>query len=194
MIHCKDYSLGNLSQEFEGIVYTEKWLPINGYEGIYEISDFGRVKNILKNKIITQTPTDKRGYLRVTLNKNKAYVSKYVHILVGLHFIPNDKNKRTVNHKKGIKGDNVYFMLEWNTYSENHKHAYKELGRVHSMKGVTGYKNKRSKELVCVDTGIKYGSLSEAGRLLKIPFQNISKVCKGKRSSTHGLTFQYTNG
>jgi hypothetical protein len=84
-------------------------------------------------------------------------------------------------------------MLEWNTYGENHEHSYRELGRVHSMKGRMGYDNKKSKEIICTTTGIKYSSSSEAGRLLNIPFQNISKVCKGKRPRAHGLVFKFIN-
>lgn len=186
-----------------GIEQEEQWKDVFDYEGLYIVSDLGRVKALDRTKwsgkgyynlpthILKQTPTDKRGYVRVTFTKDGKTVGKYVHILVANLFIENPLKKRTVNHIFGDKKDNRKVSLEWMTYGENHKHSYKQLGRKHSMKGITGYDNKKSKEILCVTTGKKYGSLSEAGRELNIPFQNISKVCHGKRPSAHGLTFKY---
>lgn len=178
----------------DGTEQMERWLPIEGFDGLYEISDLGRVKSHHDgDKICTITPSDERNYLRATLSKNGIDNRRYVHRLVGQYFLNNPHKKRTINHKKGITWDNRYFELEWNTHSENHKHAYDKLNRQHSQLGRTGYKSKRSKEIMCVTTGQVFGSLSEAGRILNIPFQNISKVCKGKRPSAHNLVFKYTN-
>lgn len=191
-----------------GVEQTEEWRAVSGYEGFYEVSDLGRVKSLdrfifynksainptLKNGIILkQSETDERGYVRVQLTVDKKEYRQYVHIIVAEHFIPNPDNKRTVNHKKGNKKDNRKISIEWQTYGENHEHSYRELGRIHSQVGKTGYNNNQSKEILCVTTGMVYGSLSEASRDLNIPFQNISKVCLGKRHTAHGLSFKYIN-
>lgn len=205
--HWNNLSLIPIVEEIDGVVYVEEWRPIKRYKGMYEVSNFGRVKSLGRaiqtktrpkynksEKIIKSTPTDKRGYLRAPLTRNSISKHFYVHRLVGIHFLPNPHKKRTVNHKFGNKKDNRVWFLEWNTHGENHEHSYRELGRKHAMSGITGYDNKASKEILCITTGEKFGSLSEAGRALNIPFQNISKVCKGKRPTAHGLVFKYTNG
>lgn len=119
----------------------EIWKDIEGYEGSYQVSNLGRVKSIERvvkgkrtgHKKIEEhilTPPIVRGYCRVTLansGKNRKVFS--VHRLVAIAFIPNPENKKTVNHKNGIRNDNRLENLEWATYSENCKHGFKELGR-----------------------------------------------------------------
>lgn len=127
-------SLENLHTVFDGILYTERWLPIAGYEGIYQISSFGRVKalsinklhgryySICKEKILKQKIAS-TGYPGLSLSKDKVSIDFAVHRLVAEHFIPNPENKSQVNHKEGIKTDNRFFMLEWVTPKENTYHA-----------------------------------------------------------------------
>lgn len=109
----------------------EQWRNIIGYEGYYEISNFGRVKtnhkktNALKgiNKIKKQY-IHPNGHLIVGLNINNIRISVKVHRLVAIAFIPNPLNKRVVNHKDGNKQNNHTDNLEWATHSENLFHAY----------------------------------------------------------------------
>lgn len=195
VLHCENLSLEDIP--------GEKWVPIAGFEGYYEVSDMGRVKSLsrtittekfksdLKASIMTQIPSDKRGYLRIGLSKNGTTENKYVHILVGKHFIPNPLKKRTVNHKRGNKKDNRAISLEWHTYSEQHKHAFRVLGRKHYNSGKTGYAHKHAKEIECITTGKRYGSICVAAAELKLSFQNISKVCRGQRHHTGGLVFKF---
>ncbi len=109
----------------------EKWKSVIGYEGIYEISDLGRLRRILKprkyrpyqNKILNPCK-DKNGYFRTVLtDNNKNRKSKRVNRIVAIAFIPNPDNKPCVNHKNGIKSDNRAVNLEWVTVSENNIHA-----------------------------------------------------------------------
>ena len=113
----------------------EYWKDVVGYEGLYQVSNLGRVKSLertiqrttnkqkIKERILSQGLST-TGYKKVVLYKNKNRKNKKVHRLVAEAFIPNTENKRTVNHKNGIKTDNKFSNLEWATYSENMKHAY----------------------------------------------------------------------
>lgn len=111
----------------------EEWRDIEGYEGLYQISDFGNVKALAKSWIsgkglvksipdtILKLSIRKNGYLRITLNN--PIKTFQVHRLVAEAFIPNPENKPEVNHKDGNKLNNHKDNLEWNTSSENLKHA-----------------------------------------------------------------------
>lgn len=143
------------SGEFVGGKFTylegEDWLPIAGYEGLYEVSDLGRVRSverkvvskkghhsIYSSFILTQEKL-KNGYLRVALcceNRVKRYS---VHRLVCSTFNPNTENKPVVNHKNLNKEDNRAVNLEWCTQKENAQHA-SENGRTQQ-----GEKNRGAK-------------------------------------------------
>ena len=115
----------------------EIWKDIKDYEGLYKISNKGRVKSlrrevnfsfnrtrIIKEKILIPS-THYKGYLYIRLCKNGKVKSIKIHRLVGLMFIKNPENKLQINHKDCNKLNNNVDNLEWNTNSENQKHAYK---------------------------------------------------------------------
>lgn len=103
-----------------------EWKPVKGLEGLYEISNTGLVKSLRRiGKIMTQYTT-KCGYKRTALyDKNMKQKHYFVHRLVAKAFLENHDLKKWVNHKNGIKTDNVVGNLEWCTPSENHFHAYR---------------------------------------------------------------------
>lgn len=88
------------------------------------IDELGNVLNKQTNRILAVWINVRTGYPSVTINEfGKAY-NRTVHSLLATTFIPNPENKRTVNHKDGNKLNNSLSNLEWNTDSENMKHAY----------------------------------------------------------------------
>lgn len=111
-------------------IQQEIWKPIQGYEGIYEISSLGRVKTLERRdcrgqyrKSILLKAASVRGYLQIQLWNNRMSRIYKIHRLVAQVFIPNPENKPQVNHKNGVKTDNNVENLEWCTSLENIHHA-----------------------------------------------------------------------
>lgn len=109
------------------------WKAVLGYEGLYEISDDGRVRSIDRQlpdryvcgRILRQHHSGK-GYLSVALCKNGKSTTVYIHVLVANAFIPKPQSTKrlVINHIDGDKNNNTIGNLEWVTYSENNQHAY----------------------------------------------------------------------
>ena len=102
----------------------EIWKVIENFEG-YMISNFGRVKSLKKNIMLTPSMNN-WGYLRVKLSQDGKRYRLLIHRLVLKSFKPNeDLNKTECNHKDGNKENNYVENLEWCTRSDNMKHAFK---------------------------------------------------------------------
>lgn len=97
---------------------NEVWKDIVGYEGLYQVSNLGNVKNIKRNKLLSLKPK-KQGYVRVNLVKEGIHRTFTVHRLVAMAFITKEDNKNLVNHKNEIKSDNRVSNLEWCTHQYN---------------------------------------------------------------------------
>lgn len=113
----------------------EVWKSVAGYEGLYEVSNFGRVRALartitdkngrvsnIKERMMKQ-PLSNTGYHHTALTKNKVLTTTNVHRLIAEAFIPNPDNKPCVNHIDGDKSNNSITNLEWVTHRENMEHA-----------------------------------------------------------------------
>jgi hypothetical protein len=122
----------------------EIWKDIAGYEGLYQVSNLGRVKTMarlhredrpyMKKERVMNPPVNTTGYAHVALYKNKKGVIYSVHKLVASAFLERKIEDRVVNHKDGNKQNNVVSNLEWCTYGQNQRHAI-ETGLIKFRRG-----------------------------------------------------------
>ena len=125
------------------------WKDVVGYEGLYKVSNLGRVKTLQKQvgrkepeKILTPSEIW-TGYLRLGLRKEGKTKNTYVHRIVAQTFIPNEEHKPIINHINGDRKDNRVENLEWCTYGENSNSSKKitSSDRYNSIKVVDNYGN-----------------------------------------------------
>ena len=175
---------------------SNNFVPVKGYEGLYEVSKEGIVRSILHNTTTRRIVKGKQqeftwrvpgkimkhslrpdGYYEVSLTKQGVTTNVCLHRILAEAFIDNSDNKPEVNHKDGNKANNSLDNLEWATYTENNLHAvYFSL-------------NVQAKKVYCFETDIIYPSMSEAERLLKLSQGSISTAIRKKRS-VRGYNFK----
>jgi len=124
----------------------EIWKNIPGYEGLYQASNFGKIRGLRKTKYrIFRNKINSKGYFNIRLrDKNNKRYGYLVHRLIALTFIPNPNNKAQVNHIDGNKTNNEISNLEWVTPKENMIHCYKIIYSENGIKIKS--QNKRFKE------------------------------------------------
>lgn len=159
----------------------EIWESIEGYKGLYEVSNLGRVKRIKSNKErLLKVRKNRYGYIYFILSKNNIPKSKTVHRLVARAFLANPQNKPQVNHKNGIKTDNRLNNLEWLTISENHKHAYK-IGLKYQEGENSGNPSLNEKQVRAVKHCLKLGMTNiDISKYFPVTHQQISCIKLGK--------------
>lgn len=97
----------------------EEWRPVKDWDGLYEVSDLGRVRNPRKGNRILDGWTTKQGYVSVHLYYNGIYKKRPVHQLVAEAFCQNPDDKPFIDHINGIRTDNRASNLRWCTAKEN---------------------------------------------------------------------------
>jgi len=180
---------------------NEVWKEIKGYEGFYEVSNFGRIRSIsryikqknnstknIEGKILKPILNNKgKGYLMVALSKNGREKRYYIHRLVAEAFISNKYNKKEVNHIDENPQNNKINNLEWVTHLENSNHGTR--GKRISKNLKEWCKNNRVKKVMQISlNGIfikEWESAKEVEKELGINSKGIS-LCATKRRKTAG--------
>ena len=173
----------------------EHWRPIAETKGLIEVSDFGRVRSLLRGTPrVLKTQADKKGYHRVRVTIEREKMCFKVHREVAKAFLHNPDNLPQVNHKDGNKGNNSVANLEWVTNRDNAHHAIKNGLWDSVFEGSKRENESRQKPILAYridgDPCTRYyKSISAAER--DIGSRHICDVLKRKRSHVKGWTFQY---
>lgn len=171
---------------------VEVWKDIKGYEGHYQVSDFGRVKSLArvveirkgilgnKKESFLKPTKNKKGYLNIKLCKKSDGIciekSVVIHRLVANEFLENSLNKPQVNHKNGIKDDNSVDNLEWVTGSENVIHALANNLKISQKGSEHGMSKLTEKEVLEIRAIGRTKTLKEVGKMYNVDMSLISLI------------------
>ncbi|EOH45638.1 TPA: hypothetical protein IXN57_000426 [Enterococcus faecium] len=175
---------------------TEVWKDIEGYEGLYQVSNLGRVKSLERVTIrkdgrklpcrerILKLQTDRNSYCQIQLCKDGKIKNYRIHVLVAKHFIGERPESYQVNHIDENKANNAVFNLEYLTPKENSNH------------GTHNARVARNHEKIVLATSLKtkhamvFRSTKEGGRH-GFNQGDIAACCRGERKQHKGYTWQY---
>ena len=174
----------------------EIWKDVVGWEGLYKVSNFGRVKSlprmhnaihpyITKEIILRPRVCGKdREYLSVSLNNNGYTKQRRIHILVAEAFIPNPNGYTEINHKDEVKGNNRVDNLEWcsRSYNVNYGNG-KQKRRLHCIKKVAQYD--LFGNLICI-----YDSYVDAANAVGGYSASICHAVKGRIKTHKGFVWK----
>ena len=165
----------------------EIWKPVKDFEGLYEVSNLGKVKTLREDRLLKPIYNKQNGYRYVRLC-NKCEKFYYIHQLVAEMFCekPTTNLRLTVNHKNGRKLDNRANNLEWVTFSQNLKHAYdnnlkqlpKTTRKVHCAELNKDFSSPYKAALYLIQTEhltAKYRGIAN----------NINRACKKERNTAY---------
>lgn len=167
---------------------SENWLPIKGWEDLYEVSNLGRVMNSRTGRVLKPRKT-RNSYLQVGLCKNGVMKQYYIHRIVAETFIKNPDGFSDVNHIDENKHNNCVENLEWCTHIKNVRHGtciermIKTLTNGKNSKQV--YQCTPDGELVRV-----WPSTAECGRN-GFERSSVTNCCLNKRRTYKGYKWSY---
>lgn len=179
----------------------EIWRPVAGLEGIYEVSNKGRVRSldrveIQKNGIarkrkgrIIKTSIKQNGYAHFRLSHNGEATDVSVHRVVAAAFIPNPHNHPCINHKDGNRANNFVENIEWCTYKYNNEY----MNRINRAVEARGCRKigKYSKDGVLLDV---YRSTNMAASVNRLSRGNLYSALHGKQKTCGGYKWKYMEG
>ena len=172
---------------------NEIWKDIKELKD-YQVSNYGRIKCFIKCNAHPNAPriighkVDK-GYRRIKV-KNKTY---QIHRLVAKYFLEEINGKNEVNHIDGNPNNNMVTNLEYCTHQENIQHAWDN--NLFDWNKNSGANCKDSKKIVQYDLNMNFikewDCMHDVTRTIGVSYQNVYKVCKGKRKSAGGYIWKY---
>lgn len=166
----------------------EIWKNIEGYEGMYQVSNEGRVKSLKFGKEKIMKPNkDRNGYLNINLRKDEKRRIFAIHRLVAQAFLPNPNNYEEVNHKDEDKTNNVVSgvntNLEWCNRQYNCNYGTR-------TERISKQVNQYTLDDKLIAT---YSSTHEVERQLGFANQNISACCNGKFNTAYKYKWRYVD-
>lgn len=184
----------------------ELWLPVKGYEGIYEVSNYGNVVSLnyrqTGERHTLRIKTGKDGYLRVTLCKKCICRSFLVHRLVAEAFIPNPGNKPFVDHIDTDRKNNCVLNLKWCNRKENANNPItlkrmgdnlRNLNRIYREQISKKRKIKVAQYTLDGKLVKVWDSAKDAEKSMSISNSDICNCCKENRKTAGGYIWKYYN-
>lgn len=190
---------------------NEIWKDVKDYEGLYEISNFGKIrskdrvvyqenngsicKHLYKGKIL-KCKKEKNNYIRVRLSKNGKATTKSLHRIVAEAFIPHTIENNIVTHLDNNPSNNIVNNLEWTTYKGNMQYAAKQGRMKFNPKNLKKAQESLKKPVIAIDKDgneYEFSSQVEAAKKLKCNRKHIGSICKNKYGykSSNGYKFKY---
>lgn len=157
-----------------------KQVPIKSYEGLYEVSEDGRIYSVKRKKYLTNVLSDR--YVIVLLYKNNKRKRYYVHRLVADAFCKKEEKKIYVNHKDLDRCNNNSYNLEWVTAKENRLHyinSNKYKPTVFSEEAIIKIKERNYKKVLCLKTNTVFQSMESFAKNRNISIAQVSQKLNG---------------
>ena len=169
---------------------TEEWKEILGFDILYEVSNFGRVRTRYSEKNgytkeyrIIEPLNNGKGYLRFNWRQSKKQRTVYLHRLVAEAFLDNPEKLSEINHKDEYKKNNRADNLEWCSHIYNANY-----GTRNERAGIA-----RRKPVLCIETGVLYPSTKDAAKAHGVAVTAISNCLSGRSHKSCGLSWRYAN-
>lgn len=180
----------------------EIWKDIPGYEGIYKISNLGKIKALriwtgrmyIKREVLLKPTIARNGYYRITLSNNKKVKYVNMHRLIAETFIPNPNNYSYINHIDGNKQNNNINNLEWCTQSHNIKEAVRIGLRKTKTRGESPNSRKVNQYDLSGNLIKEWNSMVEINEELGFDYTCISRCCSGIYKKSYGFIWKYREG
>lgn len=184
----------------------ENWKDIKGYEGLYQVSDLGRVKSLERDIYFPNGTVNRHieekilvpilnvyGYSFVNLHKNGTSKAILIHRLVAMAFIENPENKSQINHKNEVKTDNFVENLEWCDSAYNANYGTRNARMIQNRRSYKLGNNPKAKAIFCEELNKTFDCITSAEEELGISVSSISQACKGKQKTAGGFHWRFIN-